>query len=400
MRLSPLAFVSVPLLLASACTMPGNPESGPRPSVSRGAIVGGTKDTGDPGVVLLYGEKKNSNSASLCTGEVVSPHVVLTAAHCVDPAVLGTGYTFSIFLGDDLNNQQQVNNASNWVDVASTDFNMAFDVNNLEGGNDIAVAITATALPVTPIAINTDPITNSDMNATLRLVGFGVTSMPTQTDTSGTRRQVSTTLQQFDSKFLAFGDATHNTCEGDSGGPAFMTRNGKELIVGVTSFGDQNCQQGGVDTRVDSYYTSFIAPRIMMADGSLPNPGNPSTTDGGTSTSPGDMGDSVTPGQVAGANQSAGASCTDGNQCASGICTLGSNRYCTQPCDPANASSCADGMHCGQVSGANYCLLTEHGCSASARPFAAGGGALAPFLLLAFAGLASLLRRRRHSRAG
>src|SRR6185369_11745748 len=101
---------------------------------------------------------------------------------------------------------------------------------------------------------------------------------------------------------------------------------------GITSFGDQYCQQNGGATRVDAYWDSFIAPAILAADGTLPViAGSP---DAGTGVDQ----DGGTPGP--GSNLPVGQACTDSNQCASAICTLGSKRYCTASCDPKNESSC------------------------------------------------------------
>src|SRR5205814_899918 len=110
-----------------ACLAPSDPSATRNLSgigVNRGAIVGGTKDTADPGVVLIFSQKPGSAQGGLCTGEVISPHVVLTAAHCLDPAVTGSGVQFSIFTGTDLN--AQANDNSLWIDVASTDPNPDF----------------------------------------------------------------------------------------------------------------------------------------------------------------------------------------------------------------------------------------------------------------------------------
>ena len=45
------------------------------------AIVGGEEDPGDPAVVAIYAA--SSAGSALCTGEVIAPRVVLTAAHCI-----------------------------------------------------------------------------------------------------------------------------------------------------------------------------------------------------------------------------------------------------------------------------------------------------------------------------
>ncbi len=381
-------------LLAGGCTLPGqtDADSSTGLNASRSAIVGGTKDSADPGVVLLFGQKPGSSSGSLCTAEVISAHVALTAAHCVSPSTVGTGVQFQLFLGSNFNDQTQLTQ-SNFVNVKETHFDPAFDVNQLQGGHDIAVVITSTAIPVTPLPVNRDPLDDTDIGTTLRLVGYGVTSMNGSTDTSGTKRQVSTPLGYVDDLFLGFGDATHNTCEGDSGGPAFMTRKGVEVIVGVTSFGDQNCAQGGADTRVDRFWTSFIAPAILSADGKLPDGTTPTTTttttDGGTATTGGGAADG-------GTSLAVGQECANAAQCASGICTQGSHQYCTASCDPKDENSCPAGTHCGEIGGTPYCLLAEHGCSAGART-ATGGGALPGLALLLLLG-GALLRRRRVAR--
>jgi uncharacterized protein (TIGR03382 family) len=90
-----------------------------------------------------------------------------------------------------------------------------------------------------------------------------------------------------------FTDPNHGTCNGDSGGPAFMTLGGVEVIVGITSFGDSNCTQGS-DTRVDVFGT-FVDTYVQMFDPvATPPPPPPDMTpapspgvDGGTGTGPG-----------------------------------------------------------------------------------------------------------------
>ncbi len=49
------------------------------------------------------------------------------------------------------------------------------------------------------------------------------------------------------------------TCFGDSGGPAFWTEDGDEILVGITSWGDAQCVASGLNYRVDISDTlSFI----------------------------------------------------------------------------------------------------------------------------------------------
>src|SRR3954467_12397609 len=80
-------------------------------------IIGGTNTTSDPAVVLLVATIGRSGQA-YCTAEIVSPHVLMTAAHCVDPNELGGAATFQVFLGADINSQG--NDQSLYLDVTTT----------------------------------------------------------------------------------------------------------------------------------------------------------------------------------------------------------------------------------------------------------------------------------------
>jgi len=73
------------------------------------------------------------------------------------------------------------------------------------------------------------------------------------------KRVVTIPISQVAATQFAYQAAGKNTCNGDSGGPAFATdASGNLTVAGVTSYGDQSCTQYGVDTRVDTFQ-SFIA---------------------------------------------------------------------------------------------------------------------------------------------
>jgi hypothetical protein len=102
-------------------------------------------------------------------------------------------------------------------------------------------------------------------------VGYGLSDPQLQTG-AGTRRETTTPLSDFDADRLHFADGQHQACNGDSGGPAFQTLNGTEVIIGVTSGGDDSCTQGGYYTRIDAN-RAFIDSFVQMHDpGFLPSP--------------------------------------------------------------------------------------------------------------------------------
>src|SRR6202011_5804497 len=66
-------------------------------------IISGETDTGDPSVVAVYAQQLGAPFGFLCTGSVIAPTVVLTAAHCVSPAETGTDTRFVVLTAANIN---------------------------------------------------------------------------------------------------------------------------------------------------------------------------------------------------------------------------------------------------------------------------------------------------------
>jgi secreted trypsin-like serine protease len=209
------------------------------------SIIGGTTDNGDPSVVAIFAHAPGATSGSLCSGTVVSSRAVLTAAHCVDPRVVGSGLVFEVLTGTSLSTAAS-------LAVSSTAFDPLFNVNNLNSGHDVGMVQLAQATTLTPIAVNRS---RTLTNVPVKLVGYGTN---THSNTgAGTKRTVTTSIVAANTLLVQIGSSNTQTCHGDSGGPAFQTLNGVQTIIGVTSFGSDNsatsvCFGGGVDTRVDA----------------------------------------------------------------------------------------------------------------------------------------------------
>lgn len=213
----------------------------PPAATSAAAITNGSNDDLDPGVVALL-----QGSTLLCTATLIAPRLLLTAAHCLPDGGIPVAY-FGNVPGD----------GGPRVAIAAVRRHPAFDAAQLT--NDVAMALLADAAPAgaTPWPL---PTAAPDAGATLRLVGFGRTAAG---DATPPRKRAGTaTLSSLTATELAFAPSPSQTCEGDSGGPAFATVGGVEAIVGITSSGDAACATMARDMRVDAFAAAFIAPFV------------------------------------------------------------------------------------------------------------------------------------------
>jgi len=246
----------VPVVLAGCAV-----EAAPPAGTSSSAIINGTTDTGDPAVVHISTVAGGEGSA--CSGTLISPRVVLTAAHCVDESPSG--------LDGPITQQSVYFGTSRFADPGAIETIEVIARDHLNwnfSGNDIALLLLEHDAVTEPVAFNRTPLGGGHVGMPLRLVGWGNTDG--DGGGSGVKRQVTATLQGFPTSLvLQYGTSSANTCQGDSGGPGFMSLGNGEVVASITSFGTGNCLGASGGTRV-AQYVSYIDNFIAQND--IPQP--------------------------------------------------------------------------------------------------------------------------------
>ena len=222
---------------------------------SQNGILGGQAATGEESfagtVVGLY----NRAEGSQCTASIIGPHLLLTAAHCVD----ADPEDLKVIFSQDLNDTEAV--ILNVVEYRVSPL-WATRRNQKSNTGDIAVVRFFGNLPsgYEPV----DLLRNSSAlqsGSSVKLAGFGFSGDP---KAEQILRWVETTIKnaQFSvSEILVEQTFGKGACHGDSGGPGYIEVSGKLVLFGLTSrgVGDalHDCTSASAFTNV-VFYANWI----------------------------------------------------------------------------------------------------------------------------------------------
>jgi len=226
------------------------------------------RGSADPAVVMVRIINSDGDEGH-CTGVVVSPHLVLTAAHCLARQTVGDHPDISLYLGGDANDPVRARRVSHRAAVAATAYDPAFDVNRLAAGHDLGLVMTGAPLGVTPLSVNTAAL---EQLGSARLVGYGIAN-PAAAEAGnrgGVRRPLPVRIRAISERFIELKDSEPRPCAGDSGGPilARLVEGGPEVVVGIISYGDSGCRREPLVTNLatySSYLRDFLARDSILA---------------------------------------------------------------------------------------------------------------------------------------
>ncbi len=237
----------------------------PESSLLSPGIIGGkrvTRGDKDDSTVALILFKVGKNRTGYCTGAMISPTVMLTAAHCMQAAAKDTKVIFytSVSCESDYN---PAKNAQSVDKIIIHDDYLPLESAALESKNDIAILVLKDPAPARyPIYKIAKP--TEIANSKLFFYGYGVTG--SNQAGMGILRKTSFAEEDFEilvatKKVKVTQNGGRGICSGDSGGPGLVNVGSESKILGINSFvmGPENNTCNGSATLALAYsYEAWI----------------------------------------------------------------------------------------------------------------------------------------------
>ena len=232
-------------------------------------LLGANVESGWPGVgALTFQYPGYGYQGSFCTGALIAPRWVLTAAHCLvshDDFELSPEIV-QFYVGT---NATPTNSWSGWPSAGEFFQADAFFIHPDYNPNDTSsthdIGLLHLAQPATGIETypyNTSVLKGSNVGSAVFYVGYGATEGLESTG-GGMKRSGFIDLTYVDeTEYYSDYEGT-GVCFGDSGGPGFLEIGGQTRIIGINSRvggdeGSDPCQGSSAHPRVD-YYAAWIA---------------------------------------------------------------------------------------------------------------------------------------------
>jgi secreted trypsin-like serine protease len=254
------------------------------------SIVGGHSGSIADFPFLSFIEADEGKSGFACTGTVVAPRVVLTAAHCVeslDHGGLTPASQYALATGVTSPEEAQ---AENIFRITEAHVFPGFDPGTLHGDAGILILDRPTSAPVLPLAGPDDAALYAG-GATVELAGWGLTHGNAKEEPKGLRTtsMVVETPSSCKAKTHGYYSPFSPTaqmctldlprrksggCFGDSGGPTIGHRpDGTAVELGIISTGDISCstKRPNVMTRTD-FVAGWVSEWIAATETGGPRP--------------------------------------------------------------------------------------------------------------------------------
>lgn len=182
-----------------------------------------------------------ANDKAPCTGVIIAPHFILSAGHCANYFKGGHIY-FGLVADEETAITYNIKNVTRHPQYCDS---CMYNGEKLAKGNDLSIIEFAENLPEGFEPVPLAEIDKAIVSETVYLSGYGLNEQNIY-DKVLKVTQVPISLVG-DSEFMT-DEKESGSCNGDSGGPAFIQENDKLILVGITSRGDNFCRKNGVYT--------------------------------------------------------------------------------------------------------------------------------------------------------
>jgi secreted trypsin-like serine protease len=239
----------------------------------------------------------NSKLNAVCTGSLIAPNVVLTAAHCAPDKASDIKIVFSNDLDYVLNSREPDIQAEFVLQATDFKVSKSWDPNNetieidtgdialikfkgtipagykpatiladdskLKRGDMITVAgfgvDTVTTTPIDPKSVKDidEAIAYGEITCDENQQGKKFNCLKIESSGDGILRVTEAPIASIQETEFRLNEKKAGTCNGDSGGPAYLKVNGQLFLLGVTSRGSELCNDTGVYTNA-VYYKTWI----------------------------------------------------------------------------------------------------------------------------------------------
>jgi|GEM_PF-544776 len=317
---------------------------------SKQSIINGQKDFTHPAIGAIVSNKTKSS----CTGTLISPQLVLTAAHCVISMkrLPIQKWTFRIDFpttGDKYK--------SEYLELAQWAYHPTYNTRRSPDYDIAVLVLKQKYTKVQPIPILKKAMEKSWVQQTVRVYGYGYIQTTPKYIYATAKYAAdipifsiqTRSFTHYDSKTPK--DKRKSACHGDSGGPALFKVNGHFRIVGVTSVAYRasmgtnrrtRCDGGAISARPD-VNLDFLSPFLRK----YPPPALSCKEDKECSSCEKcDATKQMCAPKPITSQKTTCAPCQVDADCGQGICKRFPNgSRCLQPCE--SSSCCPGGYYCG-----------------------------------------------------